>query len=238
MRADDHADSPRGRRRGLSALSTALIVAGALLLFDAGLTLVWQEPLSAIYASLEQSDLRDELRSLERAQLSLAELQALAQLQSQQERITFLARALQGKAKPGHALGRMRIRRIGLSTVYVQGADAVSLRKGPGHYSDTPLPGAGGTTAIAGHRTTYLAPFRQIDSLRTHDTIELTMPYGVFTYEVERHSIVSPGDLSVLRRASYDRLVLTACHPLYSAARRIVVFARLVRTLPRGPALR
>ena len=98
---------------------------------------------------------------------------------------------------------------------------------GPGHYPETPLPGARGTVAIAGHRTTYGAPFRRVDRLERGDPIELRMPYGRFTYRVERTRVVAPTATWVTRRVAYDRLVLTACHPLYSAAGRIVVFARL-----------
>jgi sortase A len=118
----------------------------------------------------------------------------------------------------------------------VQGTDAGDLRDGPGHYVDTPLPGEPGTVALAGHRTTYLAPFRDIDQLEHGDDIRLRMPYADFDYQVERTRIVAPTATWVTRRIGYDRLVLTACHPLYSAAQRIVVLARLVRTQPRGKA--
>jgi sortase A len=91
--------------------------------------------------------------------------------------------------------------------------------------------------AIAGHRTTYLAPFRNIDDFKPRDRITLEMPYGRFDYEVERTRIVKPNALWVTKRVAYDRLVLSACHPLYSASERIVVFARLVSTAPRGAAL-
>jgi len=93
-----------------------------------------------------------------------------------------------------------------------------------------------GTTAIAGHRTTYLAPFRHIDALRRGDVIVLDMPYGRFTYTVEGHRIVGPTDLGVIDPVGYDRLVLSACTPLYSAAQRIVVFARLTSTQAPNPA--
>jgi sortase A len=106
------------------------------------------------------------------------------------------------------------------------------LPKGPGHYPDTPLPGAPGTVAIAGHRTTYGAPFRQIDKLRKGDPIELAMPYGTVKYEVIETRIVAPSATYVTRRRSFDQLVLTACHPLYSAKQRIVVFAREVSVTP------
>ena len=110
------------------------------------------------------------------------------------------------------------------------------LRKGPGHYPATPLPGQHGTVGIAGHRTTYGAPFHDIDKLKPGDRIELSMPYGRFTYRVERTRIVPPTATWVTDSVGYDRLILSACHPLYSAAQRIVVFAKLERTQPRGPA--
>ncbi len=118
----------------------------------------------------------------------------------------------------------------------VEGTDAGDLRKGPGHYPGTPLPGQRGTVAIAGHRTTYGAPFRKIDKVRPGDEIVVVMPYGRFTYRVERTRIVPPTAVWVTQRVSYDRLILSACHPLYSAAKRIVVFAKLVRSTPRGAA--
>jgi sortase A len=126
---------------------------------------------------------------------------------------------------------------IGVSSIVVAGTDTASLRRGPGHYPGTPLPGARGTVAIAGHRTTYGAPFRKLDQLDRGDAIEVRMPYGRFYYEVERRRIVAPTATWVTQRVGYDRLVLSACHPLYSAAERIVVFARLVDTRPRGDRL-
>jgi sortase A len=111
----------------------------------------------------------------------------------------------------------------------IEGTDTEDLRKGPGHYPDTPLPGERGTTAIAGHRTTYGAPFRNIDDLRRGQSIRVDMPDGTFLYRVERIRIVDDQDLSVLEPAGYRRLMLSACHPLYSAAERVIVFARQVR---------
>ena len=119
----------------------------------------------------------------------------------------------------------------------VAGTDTADLRHGPGHYPGTPLPGARGTVAIAGHRTTYGAPFRKLDKLGKGDRIEVRMPYGTFVYRVEQRRIVAPTAIWVTRRTSYDRLILSACHPLYSAAKRIVVFARLIDTRPKGDRL-
>jgi sortase A len=136
------------------------------------------------------------------------------------------------RSAPGDAIGRLKIPKLGADFVMVKGSDPSDLRKGPGTYDDTPLPGVGGTTAIAGHRTTYLAPFRHLDDLRPGNRITVEMPYGTFTYRVQRTRIVSPETLSVLRDVGYDRLVLSACHPLFSAAQRIVVVARLSHVVP------
>jgi sortase A len=121
--------------------------------------------------------------------------------------------------------------------VLVDGTSPGSLRNGPGFFPEAPWPGARGTAAIAGHRTTYAAPFRRLDDLDRGDRIVVEMPYGRFTYRVERTRIVAPDAFWVIQRTGYDRLVLSACHPLYSAAKRIVAFARLERSEPRGAAL-
>ena len=214
-------------RRALRILSTVLIVAGALLLADGVATLVWEEPLSSLYARVQQSKLEDRLAELERAGPTAVERRALERLPSPERRLRFAARAALRRVHEGEPVGRLRADAIGLDDVVVQGTGADALHKGPGHYPGTPLPGARGTVAIAGHRTTYGAPFRRIDDLDLGDRIEVVMPYGRFVYRVERTRIVAPSDTWVIHRVAYDRLVLTACHPLYSAAQRIVVFARL-----------
>lgn len=222
-------------RSALHTLSSVLIVSGVLLLVDAGLTVLWQEPLSALYAKLKQDQLSGQLEDLAKEDApSPVELRALASLPDARARLAFAARRLKRKARKGQPIARVRMKRIGVSVVVVEGTDGASLRSGPGHYPHTPLPGAPGTVAIAGHRTTYGAPFRKIDKLRKGDRIEVEMPYGKFSYAVERTQIVPPTRTSVTRRVSFDRLVLTACHPLYSAAQRIVVFARLQTREPSG----
>jgi sortase A len=224
---------PSRARRGLRALSSVLIVAGAILLADAGLTLLWQEPVSALYAHFRQGDLGERLVEIEQAPLEPAERRALRKIPDPRRRLAFRARALGRRSTPGDPLGRIVMPAIGVSDVFVEGTDAADLRSGPGHYPATPLPGEHGTVAIAGHRTTYGAPFRRIDELDRGDRIELRMPYGRFAYRVEGTRIVPPTETSVTRRVGYDRLVLSACHPLYSAAQRIIVFARLDSAVPR-----
>jgi sortase A len=221
--------SPPRRRphRVRRALSTILIVAGLLLLADAGATLLWQEPVSAVYAKLQQDRLGDQLAELERAPLEPVDRRALDRLEDPERRLAFRARALERRLEAGDAVGRIAIPAAGVDEVMVHGTGTGDLRKGPGHYPETPLPGERGTVAVAGHRTTYGAPFRRLDDLDRGDRISLAMPYGRFSYRVEQVRIVPPTATWVTRRAAHDRLVLTACHPLYSAAQRIVVFARL-----------
>jgi sortase A len=214
-------------RRVLRGISTVLIAAGLLMLVDAGLTVAWQEPVTALLAKLRQDQLGKDLDKLNAEGPTPVERRALAHLHTDRQRIAFLARALRRRLQPGDAAGRIRIRKIHANYVVVKGTDPASLRKGPGIYEHTPFPGAPGTTGIAGHRTTYLAPFRHIDRLRHGDDIEIDMPYATFHYRVQHLQIVTPNSIWIIKRVGYDRLVLSACHPLYSAAKRIVVFARL-----------
>jgi sortase A len=224
-------------RRFLRPLSAVLVVIGGLLLADAITTLVWQEPVSALYSRLQQGKLDDKLSKLEGTEPTAVDRRVLPRLGTLDRRLAYAARALNRRTDDGQPLGRIRIPSIGLSSVVVAGTGTSDLRLGPGHYPGTPLPGARGTVAIAGHRTTYGAPFRKLDKLSKGDRIEVRMPYGTFTYRVEQRRIVAPTAIWVTRRKSYDRLILSACHPLYSAAQRIVVFARLIGSKPKGDRL-
>jgi sortase A len=194
-------------RAVLRFLAAVLMVSGVLLIGDAAATLLWQEPVSAFMAERQQEKLEEALADPP-------------------------PRVLQKKPLPGDAIGRVEIPAIEVKDYVVEGTDTANLRKGPGHYPETPLPGERGTAAIAGHRTTYGAPFRDIDDLRRGNVIKLDMPYGRYLYRVERTKIVDDADFSVLRKVPHDRLVLSACHPLYSAAQRVIVFARPVRREP------
>lgn len=227
VRAPD-AGARRGSRRAVRALAVALIAAGALALADAAVTLVWQEPLSALYAKLRQDHLSSTLRNEERAGPTAVERRALAGLRSERAQIAFLAAALQRRAGDGAPVGRIRIPRIGASFVIVNGTDTAALEGGPGIYPETVYPGRGGTTAIAGHRTTFLAPFRHIDELRRGSSIMLDMPYARFTYTVTASAVVAPTDVrAAVAYVGYPRLVLSACTPLFSASKRLLVYARL-----------
>jgi sortase A len=214
-----------------------LIVVGALALLDAVVTLVWQEPITALYAMLRQDHLSGDLRKVERAAPTPVERLKLASLADERSRIAYLAGELERHAGNGSAVGRILIPRVGASYVIVDGTDTEDLISGPGIYKETHFPGIAGTTAIAGHRTTYLAPFREINFLKPGNHILLNMPYAHFTYTVTGQRVVSPSDVrAVVSEVGYTRLVLSACTPVFSAAKRLLVFARLTRTVPEGPA--
>jgi sortase A len=218
--------------RLLRDVSSVLIIAGLLLALDVGVTLVWQEPVTAVVAMLRRGEVDKHLLSYRTAPLTPVDRRVLVSLPDLRQRIAFLARREQRQLRTGDAVGRIVIPKIAVSFDVVQGTDDLSLQKGPGHYPETALPGLGRTVAIAGHRTTYLAPFRHIDALRRGDRIVLEMPYARFTYVVQFRRIVLPTALWVTRDVGYDRLVLSACNPLYSAAQRIIVFARLRSMVP------
>ncbi len=221
----------------LRGLAIVLGLAGVLALTDGVVTLVWQEPVSGLLAHFSQSQLAKSLKALEHRPPTAADTAALNGLPTDQQRMAYFARNLQQTARPAQAVGTIGIPRIGANFVVVAGTAAGSLQKGPGIYSGTSVPGLPGTVGIAGHRTTYLAPFRRINELTSGDLIILQMPYGVFTYTVTGHKIVAPNDISVLRPTGYAQVVLTACNPLYSASQRLAVFARLTSSVPTGLAL-
>jgi sortase A len=191
----------------LRFVASVMMVSGVLLISDAVITLAWQEPVSAYFSERQQV-------KLEKALIDPPE------------------RVVRKEPLPGDALGKLLIPSIGVSEYVIEGTDADELRKGPGHYPETPLPGQRGTSAIAGHRTTYGAPFRELDKVEKGDRIIVELPYGTFVYRIERTQIVDDSALWVTRKVGHDRLVLTACHPLYSAEQRIVAFARLTDRRP------
>ncbi|MDQ3587300.1 MAG: class E sortase [Actinomycetota bacterium] len=187
----------------LRFVASVMTVSGVLLLADAAATLTWQEPVSYLTSLFRQNSLESALADAPR-------------------------RVRDGEPLKGDAIGRIELPTLGRRYLIVEGTDTGDLRKGPGHYPDTPLPGERGTVGIAGHRTTHGAPFRTVDKLRPGDRIVMDMTYGRFVYRVDRTRIVAPTQTSVKRPVGHDQVILSACHPLYSAAQRIVVFARFV----------
>jgi len=218
-----------------------LTSAGLLLLVWLAVTIWWGDPVTSLYTRYEQRGLTTRLDTVERNWLATSRSSAgvavgrtskTVAARSAAARVAAQALAFRSSLRNGDPIGRIVIPRLHLKMVVVQGTTESDLEKGPGHYDaasgqTTGLPGMGGVIGIAGHRTTYLHPFRHIDDLRSGDRIYLEMPYGTFRYTVYFHKVVLSTDWSILRRRSFEKLVLSACHPLYSATHRWVVFARL-----------
>ena len=130
----------------------------------------------------------------------------------------------------GEAIAQIVAPVMGLDSIVVSGTTVSDLRKGPGHYTDSAALCSTGNAAIAGHRTTYGAPFGDIANLKFGDEIRVNTPYGNCIYTVTERFIVEPSDTWVVKDQGDNRLTLTSCHPKYSAAQRYIVVAKLTQT--------
>ncbi len=130
----------------------------------------------------------------------------------------------------GEPIGDIRIPVIGINQVVVEGTNTPDLRKGPGHYTGTPMPGQAGNAAIAGHRTTYGHPFYNLDSVKVGDPIVLTTLQGIFVYDASKSVVVSPSDTDVINPVPANILTLTTCNPRFSASTRLIVQAKLAHS--------
>lgn len=135
------------------------------------------------------------------------------------------------KLAEGQAFGRLVIPSAKIDSMVVKGVSRADLRKGPGWIAYTDLPGPTGNCGISGHRTTYGAPFRQLDELKPGDTIRFYSPYRRYTYRVRKKFAVTPDKTEVVRTTKKPTLTLTACHPPYSARYRLIVQSDLVEVI-------
>ena len=137
----------------------------------------------------------------------------------------------------GEAVANIRIAKIGVEKADVEGVGVNALKQGPGHYPTTPMPGQPGNAAIAGHRTTYGAPFFRLDELTDGDLVQVTTRQGEFTYKMRDRLIVKPSQNEVLAPSDENLLTLTTCNPRYSAAQRMVIVSELTdNPAPAPPA--
>ena len=220
-------------RRSIRILGTVLIVAGTLTLVWALVVWQWQDPFTALYTKWRQHQLASQYQRRVRAFHAPI---ATVSLAAERRSIAREARRYRLGSTRGEAIGRIRVPRMGVNMILVNGTDHDTLKKGPGRDLRTFMPGENRLVYIAGHRTTYLAPFSHIDSLRAGDRVTLEVPYGTFIYSVTHHRIVKATDLSVLRSPQHEIVELQACHPRFFASHRYIAYARLIRVEPRGAA--
>jgi sortase A len=200
-----------------------MAVAGVLALAWVVVVWRWQDPVTGLYTRWQQHRLEADVL-LDRAR--------------EAKTIEADAARLRRSAGSGQAIGRILVPRLGLNMILVNGTDESSLARGPGRDPRSYMPGQNRLVYVAGHRTTFLAPFSQIDTIRPGDSITLEMPYGTFLYRALRHIIVRANDLAVLRSPRHELLALQACNPRFFATQRYIVYARLVDVSERdGPRL-
>jgi len=222
-------------RRTARILGTLMVVGGVLTLLWVVVVWQWQDPFTALYTRWEQHRLASsyderfaKFHPLRPASESLA---------AERRTIAREAALYRRDSKRGQAIGRLKVPRLGLNMILVNGTDHDTLMKGPGRDLRTFMPGQGQLVYIAGHRTTYLAPFSHIDSLRRGDRVTIEMPYATFLYRIVRHRIVPSDDLAVLKSHGHEVVILQACHPRFFATHRYLAYAAPVRVEPRaGPA--
>jgi sortase A len=218
-------------RRARRILGTAFVALGIAAIAWALVVWRWQDPFTALYTKFEQRQLSRAydhfLARYHPPQLQRASLAAVQRTIAQEARQYRLA------TRRGEAIGRIVVPRLGLNMVFVDGTDEESLRKGPGRDLRSLMPGQGRLVYIAGHRTTFLAPFSHIERLKKGDSVRLEMPYATFVYRISGHRIVRADDLSVLRSPRRELLELQACHPRFFASHRYIAYALPVRVLPR-----
>jgi sortase A len=221
---------PRGVARVVVRTSGGLLVlGGALVLAWVIAVWQWQDPITLLLNKRDQARLAsayDERVTHTRVAPERPHGESPA---AQHLREAVAYRAATGVGDP---IGRLVVPRLGLRIVVVLGTDTESLKKGPGLHPPTGFPGEGRLSYVAGHRTTYGAPFSHIDKLQPGDRVTFEVPYGTFRYVVTGHRIVRANQLEVLESRGREEIALQACWPRFFASHRYIVYAKLDRVLP------
>jgi sortase A len=212
-------------RRTIAAVGRTLVTVGLLILLFVGYQL-WG---TGYFTARAQADLRDDFEAAQEAfQATTTTTEPAPIVSPGPTTTTTTTPPVLPPLEEGQWLGIIEIPKIGVDKIFVEGTSRDDLKKGPGHYIGTPIPGQLGNAAIAGHRTTYGAPFNRLDELAPGDEIITTTLVGRYTYKVRETLIVGPDDTYVVDNTPDAQLTLTSCHPKYSASQRIVVKADIV----------
>ena len=208
-------------------VGTFLLVVGFGVLAWAATVYLWKDPFTTAYTAYEQRKLESSLdRRFETWKPARHPAShATAQPKPRIDDVRSEARRFRLESHEGDAIAKLKIPRIHLDAVVVNGTGTADLRRGPGRHLETYMPGERQLVYIAGHRTTYGAPFGDIDKIRPGDLITASLPYATVTYRVTGHRIVDDNDLSVLKTHHREQLVLQACHPRFFASERYLVYA-------------
>ena len=206
-------------------LGTLLLVIGVGVLAWAATVYFWKDPFTTAYTAYEQRQLASNLDEQFDSWRPNREPVSQSGEPTKRDDVSHEAKRFRLASKDGDAIARIRIPRLDLNLVVVNGTSVSDLRRGPGRHLETYMPGEHELVYIAGHRTTYGAPFGDINELQPGDTITLELPYATIVYRVTRHRIVDDNDISVLESPHHEQLVLQACHPRFFASQRYLVYA-------------
>ncbi len=226
-------------RRPLRIIGTVCAAAGLIAVLWALVVWQWQDPFTALYTHSQQRRLA---AAYERESAAYApDIRPSGQstqvpVAEEEQAVLRAAKRYRHGLQEGDAVGRLRVPRLGLNAIVVDGTDHDSLTKGPGRYAKSYVPGEEQLVYIAGHRTTYGAPFAHIERLREGDRLTFELPYATFSYRVRDTAIVPSDDVARLRSHGNEVIVLQACHPRFFATERYLVYATPVRVDPRGAA--
>jgi len=222
-------------RRVARWLGAVLVLLGVLGVAWTLTVWLWQDPFTAWYAQRQQHHLAVRYERAVKRYTPPPAPKGVTPAQ-EQRLIVAAARRYRADVHQGDPIGRIRVPELGLNMVLVDGTDHDSLTKGPGLDRRTFMPGQHQLVYIAGHRTTYLAPFAHIDRLKPGDRVTLELPYATFVYRVIGHKIVPATDLSQLESHGREVVALQACHPRFFATHRYIAYAVPVLVIPRkGP---
>jgi sortase A len=211
---------------------TLMILAGLGTLAWAVAVWQWQDPFTAAVNHLEQRELRQDFeRSFDSAGVAETISNDPKVVRRQMAR---QARAWRKQLRRGDAVARLRIPALGVDEIIVNGTDTNTLKRGPGRYLKSAVPGQGELVYVAGHRTTYGAPFSRIDRLRKGDRVVVELPYATYEYRITGHRIVAATEVSVLKSKGFEQLALQACHPRFFATQRWIAYAKPVGVTPAG----
>jgi sortase A len=207
-------------------IGTFLLVIGIGVLAWAATVYFWKDPFTTAYTAYEQrrlaSNLDEQFDSWRPNRVPVVES---GDPPVKRDDVSREAKRYRLASEDGDAIARIRIPRLDLNLVVVNGTSVDDLRRGPGRHLETYMPGEHELVYIAGHRTTYGAPFGDINELEPGDPITLELPYATIVYRVTRHRIVDDNDVSVLESPHHEQLVLQACHPRFFASQRYLVYA-------------
>lgn len=222
-------------RRLARTLGLVMIIAGLGALAWAFTVWQWQDPVTLTLNKLEQRELRQSYER--RLAAPSARLTAAPTAQISKPELDALAAQWRKSSKRGDAVARLRIPALDLEQVVVNGTDSKTLKRGPGRYLGSKMPGEGELVYIAGHRTTYGAPFSHLDRLEKGDRVFIELPYATFEYEITGRRIVPATKVSELISRGREQLALQACHPRFFATQRYIVYGKPVAvTAPVGDA--